>query len=119
MEIQEAISFLEEKGYQIFPPESISVLDEEFETWWNTYNKKRGKDKCLRKWRSMPKKDRLACMNATPRYVASISDKQFQKDPFTYLHNKAWKDEIYSEFDSNERRTEFSYAKAANIFGAD
>jgi hypothetical protein len=36
----------------------------------------------------------IACISATSAYVASTPDKQFRKDPLTYLNQKAWNDEI-------------------------
>lgn len=77
-EIQEAITLLESQGYEIIPPQSISVINEEFEKWWKMYGKCVGKQKCLKKWMHMTKKDRAACMAATPRYVASITQKVYQ-----------------------------------------
>lgn len=119
MEIQEAIQLLERNGYEIIPPQSVISIDNEFERWWELYNKKRGKDRCLRKWHHMSKKDRIACINATPRYVASVSSKVYQKDPLTYLNGRSWEDEIYTEYD-DEQKSELNFAsKAAAIFGAD
>ena len=65
-----------------------------FEYWWTLYDKKRGREKCLQKWQRLTESDRTACINATPAYVASTPDKQFRKDPLTYLNQKAWNDEI-------------------------
>lgn len=118
-EIQDAITLLESNGYEVIPPQSIISIDSEFENWWNIYNKKRGKDKCIRKWRHMSKKDRIACINATPKYVASVTLKVYQKDPLTYLNSRAWEDEIYTKYD-NEQQSELNFAsKATAIFNAD
>lgn len=122
-EIQEAITLLQSRGYEVIPPQSLDSLNEEFEQWWNLYNKKRGKPKCLNKWLHMTKKDRAACIAATPKYVASITNKVYQKDPLTYLNGRAWEDEIYSEYDGiqeQQQRQELSFARtAAAVFNAD
>lgn len=68
--------------------------EETFIRWWNLYDKKRGREKCLRKWLKLSKKEQADCIAATPKYVQATPDKQFRKDPYTYLHNKAWHDEI-------------------------
>ena len=75
--------------------DSIATTDKpDFDLWWNLYDKKRGREKCLQKWQRLTESDRCACINATPDYVASTPDKQFRKDPLTYLNQKAWNDEI-------------------------
>jgi fatty acid-binding protein DegV len=71
---------------------NLSFAD--FEIWWEMYDKKRGKEKCLKKWAKLTKQEREDCLNATPAYVASTPDKQYRKDPQTYLNNKSWNDEI-------------------------
>ena len=118
-EIQNAITLLRDNGYEVIPPQSLTQVNEEFERWWEMYNKKRGKTKCAKKWQHMTKRDRQACMQATPRYVASISSKVYQKDPLTYLNGRAWEDEIYTEYD-DKQRTELNFAsKVERVFSAD
>lgn len=117
-EIQEAIAILHANGYEIIPPQTIGSLNEEFEKWWALYNKKRGKPRCLKKWLHMSKKDRIACIEATPRYVASITSKVYQKDPFTYLNQRSWEDEIYTEYDNEQHELGFARTAAA-VFDAD
>lgn len=118
--VKNAIDFLTSLGYEIIEPQSISVINQEFETWWQIYNKKRGKSKCMRKWAHMPKKDRRACLEATPRYVASITNKVYQKDPLTYLNGRAWEDEVYTEFGEQQKHDGSIFAKtAAAVFNAD
>lgn len=73
----------------------VVEADSSFDQWWELYQKKRGKDKCLKKWAKLSQKDRQACIAATPAYVASTPDVNFRKDPYTYLNNKSWNDEIY------------------------
>lgn len=113
--IQQAIALLESAGYEVIAPEATVVLNDEFEKWWSLYNKKRGKAKCQKKWSHMTKKDRAACIAATPRYVASITNKVYQKDPITYLNGKAWEDEIYTEYDEpgQPQQRELTFAATA------
>lgn len=66
-----------------------------FEEFWNAYDKKRGdKTKIEAKWAKLSDADRLAIMQHVPQYKASQPDKQYRKDPETYLNNKSWHDEI-------------------------
>lgn len=119
-EIQKAIDLLLANGYEITPPQTIGEICNDFEQWWNLYNKKRGKDKCQKRWARMTKKERQACIAATPAYVRSITDKQFQKDPFTYLNGRCWQDEIIDPYGNTEQRTAVEFTtKAAAILNAD
>lgn len=118
--VKNAIDFLTSLGYEVIEPQSITIINQEFEKWWQIYNKKRGKSKCMRKWAQMPKKDRRACIEATPRYVASITNKVFQKDPLTYLNGRAWEDEVYTEFGEQQKYDGTIFANTvAAVFNAD
>lgn len=67
---------------------------ESFDTFWNLYDKKTGKEKCQKKWKTISFDDQEIILNSIPQYVAAIPDKQYRKNPFTYLNNKSWEDEI-------------------------
>lgn len=67
-----------------------------FEKFWNLYNKKINKDKCLLKWNKLKQKDIDQIFINVPKYLLTIKDKQYQKHPLTYLNNKSREDEIYS-----------------------
>lgn len=71
-----------------------SPSESSFESWWNLYDKKRGREKCLQKWHKLTPVEQLACLRATPAYVSSTPDKAYRKDPLTYLNGKCWNDEI-------------------------
>ena len=56
-----------------------------------------GKDKTLHFW--LKKLDQSLVediMNHTKRYVKA-TDKQYRKNPYTYLYNSSWEDEIMNE----------------------
>ena len=74
--------------------EEVEVIDTDFETWWSMYDKKCGKSDCMKKWAKLSSKEKVACIAATPYYVASTKEKRFRKNPLTYLNQKAWNDEI-------------------------
>lgn len=66
-----------------------------FEEFWEDYDKKRGdKEKLKIKWKSVSKSDREKIKIFIPKYKMSQPDKQYQKDPSTFLTQKAWNDEI-------------------------
>lgn len=80
--------------------ERDSVIDKdktEFEKFWNIYNKKVGdKEKLLAKWSKIKDEDKTKIFETLPRYVAS-TEKQFRKNPETYLNNHSWNDEIITK----------------------
>lgn len=94
---------------------TVSHVEEDpsFEDWWNAYNKKRGRKKAEAKWNKLSHADKIACMKATPIYVAYIEDKQFQKDPCTYLNGECWNDEIIPKTQNNEQQRNIQRAQRA------
>ena len=81
------------------PPIPMSAIvnsaeDVAFDDWWDIYDKKCGRKDCEKKWRKLSLEEKEACIAATPAYVSSTPDKQFRKNPLSYLNQKAWNDEI-------------------------
>ena len=69
--------------------------DEEFERFWNLYDKKTGdKGKIKNKFLKLSKADRAKIFETLPAYVAATPEKRYRKNPETYLNNKSWNDEI-------------------------
>lgn len=65
-----------------------------FENFWDDYDKKIGnKEKLSRLWDRLPDADKLKIKAYIPRYKAAKPDKQFRKNPQTFLNNKGWEDE--------------------------
>ena len=81
---------------------------EQFDIWWDLYDKKVGKEKALRKWLSLKDEDRQKCIDVAPRYVEAKPDKRYRKDPLTYLNGSGWNDEI---IDDNEKTNGNGYDK--------
>lgn len=97
----------------------VLVLEPPFEEWWIAYNKKRGRKKAEAKWNKLSLDDKVACMNATPNYVASTPDPVYRKDPLTYLNGECWNDEIIQKQNNEQQRAINLTAKAARILGSD
>ena len=78
---------------------AIPYPDEEnkkeiFEMWWNLYDKKRSKKKTFNYWCKNIKTDLVSdIMKHTKNYIQT-TEKQFRKDPHSYLLNECWEDEI-------------------------
>jgi len=69
-------------------------LHVQFNAWWVLFDKKRNKEKCINKWKKLNHLERELALEHTRSYVISTPDKQFRKDPVTYLNNAGWNDEI-------------------------
>ena len=65
-----------------------------FDMFWEMYDKKVGYGKCLPKWDKVSEDDRKAIMEHLPKYKLSQPDKQYRKNPETYLNQKSWNDEV-------------------------
>jgi len=71
-----------------------SHIETEFNDWWNLYNKKVGKKKSETKFKSLRKTYELdVIVNGTKDYLKTITDKQYQKHPYTFLNGEHFNDE--------------------------
>lgn len=66
-----------------------------FDGFWNLYDKKRGdKTKIEKKWDKLTEEVKKEIMEYIPKYKQAQPDKQYRKDPTTFLNNRGWKDEL-------------------------
>ena len=82
------------------PPIPMSAIEKAayeivgFETFWNQYDKKVGRPKCEKLWSKLTLEERKICLDYIPLYKQAQPDKQYRKNPETFLRNKSWNDEI-------------------------
>ena len=87
--------------------ENINI---DFEWFWNEYDKKVGeKQKLKKKWNKLSDEERQNAMNYLDLYKQAVPDKQFRKNPETFLNNKSWNDEIITR--NNTTINKLSYAE--------
>jgi hypothetical protein len=87
--------------------ENINI---DFDWFWNEYDKKIGdKQKLKKKWNKLTDEERQNAMNYLDLYKQSVPDKQFRKNPETFLNNKSWNDEIINR--SIATSNKLSYAE--------
>jgi hypothetical protein len=87
--------------------ENINI---DFEWFWNEYDKKIGeKQKLKKKWNKLTDEERQNAMNYIDLYKQSVPDKQFRKNPETFINNKSWNDEIINR--SITTSNKLSYAE--------
>lgn len=80
----------------------VEVLPPQFDEFWNAYDKKVGKSKAMKLWAKLTNKEKAACLDYLPQYKVAQPDKQYRKNPETFLRNKCWNDElIYSSYGRN------------------
>ncbi|PZK37887.1 helix-turn-helix domain-containing protein [Staphylococcus aureus] len=76
---------------------ATDVTHEQFEEWWKLYNKKKDKKISFTKFKSCLKKHSFEqIMQGTREYLKTITDKQYQKYPKTFLTNESYMND-YSE----------------------
>jgi hypothetical protein len=91
--------------------ENINI---DFEWFWNDYDKKVGdKQKLKKKWNKLTDEERQNAMNYLDLYKQSVPDKQFRKNPESFLNNKSWNDEIIKR--NNATSTKLTYAERETI----
>lgn len=75
----------QEGGVIIWP----SFLD-----FWDKYEKKQDRPKCEKKWEKINQEAREKIMLHLEDYILSTPDKQYRKNPLTYLNSESWENEI-------------------------
>lgn len=76
---------------------ATDVTHERFEQWWKLYDKKKDKKMSFTKFKSCLKKHSFEqIMQGTREYLKTITDKQYQKYPKTFLTNESYMND-YSE----------------------
>ena len=68
-----------------------------FEQFWSLYDKKIEREKCFKKWHKIKPDTYPIIFDHVERYVKSTPDKQYRKNPETYLNNCCWNDEILNK----------------------
>lgn len=79
---------------------------EEFERFWDLYNKKEDRKKCFTKWNNLKAKERELIFKTVSNYVASTPDKKYRKNPLTWLNGECWNNETDSKTTSDNITTE-------------
>jgi hypothetical protein len=74
--------------------EEEEYKSEQFEIFWNAYNKKIDRSKSEKAWSKLKKHEIDKIMESVDSYVISNPDLQYRKNPLTYLNGKCFNDEI-------------------------
>lgn len=78
-----------------------------FDSFWTAYDKKIDRPKCEKLWSKLALEEQRAVLDNIPRYLSTITDKQYQKYPATYLRNRSWENEINTEPYDDPKRIKY------------
>lgn len=67
-----------------------------FDEFWNIYDKKVDRSKALKLWNQLLDVEIRQILEYVPKYKGVTPDKQFRKDPATFLRNRSWENELPS-----------------------
>ena len=82
--------------------ENNNIIYPSFEDFWDLYNKKVDKSKCLKKWEKLNQTVKEKIIDYLPNYINSTKDIQFRKNPITFLNNESWNNEITTNLKTNK-----------------
>lgn len=81
---------------------ATDVTRERFEEWWKLYDKKLDKKKAFSLFKSALKEHEFeTIMNGTKEYLKTITDKQYQKYPKTFLSQESYLNDFSEELQSS------------------
>ena len=95
---------------------SEKILSEKidmFNDFWDRYDKKVNRDDCLKKWKKLSISDMKEALKMVEIYVKSTPDKQYRKNPSTWIYQKAWRNEVISKVE--QVKTEYKTPKFTNV----
>jgi uncharacterized protein YdaU (DUF1376 family) len=74
------------------------TIPDGFESFWNVYDKKKGKQNAINQWKRIKPDAQLAVLiTRKAQAYASATEVQFRKDPERWLKGRHWEDELTSE----------------------
>lgn len=70
------------------------VTNDRFTEFWDLYDKKTDSSKCKTKFSKLTETEIDLVFKKLPAYIKSTPDKQYRKNPITWLNGKCWNDDI-------------------------
>lgn len=78
----------------------------DFNDFWKDYNKKVDRKRCESIYSKIKEDDRQKIKNTIHLYVATHKEKQFRKNPQTYLNGRNWEDDLTDVKNTNQTEAE-------------
>lgn len=106
-------SHMENVNVNVNEDKNINI---DFDFFWNDYDKKVGdKQKLKNKWNKLSDRERDQIMEYLPLYKEAVPDKQFRKNPETFLNNKSWLDEIVKRITPDNYKQSYAEREFAKL----
>ena len=112
---EQDIDIVKDKGIVIDKDKEINIV---FDVFWNLYDKKKDRPKCERKWNNLKDRERELIISYIPAYKESTQDKQYRKDPATFLNNRSWENEILITAEEGKAITYKEVCDLSSLHGA-
>tara|TARA_R100000426_G_scaffold84942_1_gene64444 strand:+ start:3228 stop:3716 length:489 start_codon:yes stop_codon:yes gene_type:complete len=74
----------------------VDKKEKAFDMFWNLYDKKVDKPNTRKSFMNLTIKDMGRALNKVMTYVDSTPDKQYRKNPRTWINTRGWEDELKS-----------------------
>ncbi|WP_372857564.1 hypothetical protein [Pseudoalteromonas sp.] len=71
-----------------------NAINDRFSEFWDLYDKKVDSTKCKAKFSKLNESEIDLLFTKLPAYIKSTPDKQYRKNPITWLNGKCWNDDI-------------------------
>lgn len=84
-----------------------------FNDFWELYDKKEDRPKCEKKWNTINQGAREKIMEHLALYIRATPDKQYRKNPLTYLNNQSWNNEIITPNGITKHKSDTTSLKEA------
>ena len=68
-----------------------------FDEFWKMYDKRTDKQSCKLKWIKLAEADKELIFQRVKTYVEATPERQYRKNPLTYINKKIWLDELIPE----------------------
>ena len=92
----------------------VKEINIDFDFFWDYYDKRVGNKNIIKKkWDALNDEEREKAFKFIESYKIVQPDKQFRKNPETFLNNKSWNDEIINR--TNPSSNKLSYAEREYI----
>ena len=74
----------------------LDKKEKAFDMFWNLYDKKVDKPNTRKSFMNLTIKDMGCALNKVMTYIESTPDKQYRKNPRTWINTRGWEDELKS-----------------------
>lgn len=81
------------KNSYAIPSLDDDILLNTFNVWWNIYDKKVDMSKCKKKFLKLSRDEMRKAIEHSEEYILAQPDKQYRRNPITYLNNKNFNDD--------------------------